>query len=104
MSGQGAESGRRRELVEPAVREGDGHRTLADGGPHPRRRPVPEVSGGEDAREARLEHEGIAVERPVGRAPAAVEQVGTGEQEAGAVGGDAGVRGPPRARDPARCR
>src|SRR5215207_7961574 len=47
-----------------------------------------DVSGREQARDARLERKRIAIERPALRALAALEQVGAGEDESGLIRSD----------------
>ena len=65
--------------------ERDRHRALADGGGYALDRAVPNVAGDEDARLARLDEEGVALERPPAAGPAFFEQVGPGHQEAALV-------------------
>jgi hypothetical protein len=66
------------------VGQGHGHRALADGPGDALGRAVADVARGEQAGDARLEGERVAVERPVLGALAALEQVGAGEALAGA--------------------
>src|SRR5262245_8198277 len=49
------------------MNERDGHGALADGAGDPLDRVVTDVTGGEEARQARLEEEGLPVEIPAGR-------------------------------------
>ena len=74
--------------------ERDGHRAIAYGAGDAFCRPVADVAGGEEARDARLERERIARERPAGRPFAAVEQIRPRQDVARGVGADAAVRGP----------
>ena len=75
----------------------------------PRRRPrhasssVPGLAGGEEAENARLQGERVAVERPALRATAGFQEVGAREDEAAPVREDTGAVGPPGSRDAAEA-
>ncbi|HYM64056.1 MAG TPA: hypothetical protein VES61_05195 [Gaiellaceae bacterium] len=68
MSGRG-------EFLEPPMRERHRHRALPHGPGDALGRAAADVAGGEEARDARLEGEWVAFERPSGRAAAAYEEV-----------------------------
>ena len=90
-------------LLKPAVGERDRHRALADRGRHALRRATSHIARCEQARQARLEGERVALERPARGTAALVEQVGAGEDEAGAIvrtplSSAQAVRGAPRCR------